>query len=333
MTHSALQLARQAAGLTQAELAERAGVSRQMVGAIEAGRHLPRVDAALTLAAALEADVISLFAPQSAPVDVVSGIVPDDGAMVRIGRVGDLAVTALSRVGTQGWDVADGVIEGGILSPFGRRAPGLVIAGCEPGLEVLERLLRERGSGAISVATSSQSAIEALAAGRAHAAVVHGPDGVNRESEDLDVDVFRFARWRVGLAATPDSPRSWWRGALSGDQKVIQRERGAGVQRAFDRATNKTGMIDGPVVGSHLEAAQLAMATGMPAVTIEPAALAVGASFHALETHEADIWIARQWSRSELVMDALDLIVDTRFRRRLESVGGYDLDDIGTRVA
>ena len=42
--------------LTQAELAMRAGVSRQLVGAAEVGRNLPRVDAAIALAAALQPD-------------------------------------------------------------------------------------------------------------------------------------------------------------------------------------------------------------------------------------------------------------------------------------
>ena len=39
-------------GMSQVELAARAGVSRQLIGAAEAGRHLPRVDAALASGAA-----------------------------------------------------------------------------------------------------------------------------------------------------------------------------------------------------------------------------------------------------------------------------------------
>jgi DNA-binding transcriptional ArsR family regulator/DNA-binding XRE family transcriptional regulator len=52
-----------AGGLTQAQLAELAGVSRQLVGAVEADRHLPRVDAAVRLAAALSTTVEELLAP------------------------------------------------------------------------------------------------------------------------------------------------------------------------------------------------------------------------------------------------------------------------------
>ena len=140
-----LRRAREAAGMTQTELASRAGVSRQLVGAVEAGRHLPRVDAALAIAAALDADVQSLFRAEAAPVDVGSGAAPVDGSLVRAGRVGDRIVTVAARVGFDGWDVADGVVEGEGLTSFARRRPGVVVAGCEPGLEAWERMLREAG--------------------------------------------------------------------------------------------------------------------------------------------------------------------------------------------
>jgi len=48
-------------GLTQAGLAAAAGVSRQLVVAVEAGVNTPAVDAALRLAAVLDADVEALF--------------------------------------------------------------------------------------------------------------------------------------------------------------------------------------------------------------------------------------------------------------------------------
>jgi DNA-binding XRE family transcriptional regulator len=67
MSSFSLRELREAAGLTQAELAARAGVSRQLVGAVEVGRHLPRVDAALALAAALNVDVGRCSSPNQPP--------------------------------------------------------------------------------------------------------------------------------------------------------------------------------------------------------------------------------------------------------------------------
>jgi hypothetical protein len=130
----------------------------------------------------------------------------------------------------------------------------------------------------------------------------------------------------VGLAASADAASEWWVPALSGRIPVVQREFGAGVQRAF---VNRAGSVPGPIVGSHVEAASLAVTSGMPAVTIEPAARAVGAAFQPIETHEAQLWVSRKWLASSVVSEAMDAFLGQRFRRKLESVGGYDLSRIG----
>ena len=56
-----LKAVRQAAGLTQAELAERARVSRKTVNTIENGVFTPSVVVALTLARALDVPLDALF--------------------------------------------------------------------------------------------------------------------------------------------------------------------------------------------------------------------------------------------------------------------------------
>ncbi|MBV9534199.1 MAG: helix-turn-helix transcriptional regulator, partial [Solirubrobacterales bacterium] len=58
---AALRERRLQCGLSQTELAARAGVSRQLVAAVEAGRNTPAVDAALRLARALATTVEELF--------------------------------------------------------------------------------------------------------------------------------------------------------------------------------------------------------------------------------------------------------------------------------
>ena len=327
-----LRIFRERAGLTQAELAARAGVSRQLVGAVEAGRHLPRVDAALALADILGVDVGILFGTTPIPVDVASGATPPDGQLVRVGHVGALTVTTPARAGSDGWEVADGVIENGRIVGLGRMAPGPVLAGCEPGLALLEALLRERGRGAVAVNASSSTAVEALRSGRVHIGVVHG--AAPRPPEDLAVDRFKLSSWRVGLAGPAEAPTDWWQRALTGETPVVQREDGAGVQQAFLRArVPGLDRAEGPRVGTHLEAARRAVLTGLPAVTIEPAAVAVGAAFHPLEVHRAEMWVDARHRGEPPVVEALEVISERRFRRRLEAVGGYDLEGLGERVA
>lgn len=329
---SSLRAIRRRAGFTQVELARRAGVSRQLVGAVEAGRHLPRVDAALALAGALDVDVADLFLASGGSVDVVSGDAPREGALVRLGTVGSLTVTAATRIGVEGWDVADGAIEDGEVVAFSRQSPGVVVAGCEPGLEVLERLLRQRGMSALAVSASSGAAIEALVAGRVHAAVVHGIEPLEYQvPASLAVTRYHLSRWRVGLAGPPEAARQWWTDAMAGRVLVVQRESSAGVQRAFESAVGRSD-VDGPRVATHLEAARRGSHGGLPAVTIEPAALAVGAPFHALETHDAELWVAGQWAADQTIVEALTMIDGPSFRKRLQAVGGYDLSDSGKRL-
>ena len=71
---NAVRAARQAAGLTQAELAGAAGVTRQTVVAVEAGDYAPSVYLALALAARLGRTVEELFDVEHEP-----GAVPTRG--------------------------------------------------------------------------------------------------------------------------------------------------------------------------------------------------------------------------------------------------------------
>src|SRR4051812_8412835 len=102
------------AGLSQVELARRAGVSRALVGAVEQGRHVPAADAAVRIARALGTTVEALFAP-GAPAaleatPVLGGRLPD-GAPVRAGTVGGRLVAApLAR---DEWVAPDGVVADG----------------------------------------------------------------------------------------------------------------------------------------------------------------------------------------------------------------------------
>jgi DNA-binding XRE family transcriptional regulator len=335
MSGSRLRTARVSEGLSQSDLALRAGVSRQLVGAVEAGRHLPRVDSALALADALGVTVDWLFGTAPVPIDIASGGTTPDGALVRVGRIGNQTVTAPIRLGPDGWDAADGLVTEGRISSFASGVPGIVVGGCEPGLVLLERMLREVGAGAVAVNLTSAIALECLLAGRLHAAVVHGPEpDLVEQASDLAVTRFHLARWQVGIAAGPDASKGWWKQALTGKVPVVQREPGAGVQRAFRNAIPKARKgVPGPMAESHIEAARWAMAMDIPAVTIEPAARAVGAGFHPIEVHSTQLWVAQSWINDGVVEEAMAILMGSRFRRQLAGVGGYDLEGLGTRSA
>ena len=325
---------RLAHGLTQEDLAARAGVSRQLVGAVEAGRHLPRVDAAVAIARVLGAPVEDLLAP--AATEVVGVLAPPrDGQPVRVARVGGLLVCLPARPVGESWAVADAVVHGGMVDLIHGERPAAVVAGCDPALGLIERLVGPGSDPSVlAVSTSSSAAVAALRAGRVHAAVVHGPAG-RLPTPPPGAHRFLVTRWQVGLVAPSDLRRGWAERALTGRAKVVQREAGAGSQTAFERAARAAGAtlpIAGPRVAGHLEAAQRAASDGLPAVSIEPAALATGLAFHPLEEHVSELWVAGDHLGEPAVRRFTDELTGARLHRRLAAIGGYDLTECGAAV-
>src|SRR6478672_10367978 len=87
---------RRMTGLSQQELASRAGVSRSLVAAIEAGRNTPSVSAGIAVARALGVTAEELFEPDGggAEAGVTGGTALRDGDAVRLVRVGEAIVAA-----------------------------------------------------------------------------------------------------------------------------------------------------------------------------------------------------------------------------------------------
>ena len=342
--------ARLAAGLSQEELASRAGISRQALGALERGRHLPRVDAAINLARALGTSVETLVGARSTLArDVLFGVL-GEGQPVRAARVGERVVATPVPGAGEGeqWGAADGVIRYGTVEPFDRgELDAFVLVGCDPAIGMMAQLGPPSGSGRLlGVSASSAAAHRALVAGRAHAAVVH--DRVDAEAADGDPSVpadgpededrpdthtaadpgpaFPLARWRVGIAAPAEAPDRL-AAALRGECRVVQRDAGAGAQAAFERALRREGATTpaGPLAAGHLDAAMTTRRTGEPSVTIEPVARAVGLAFHPLELHAVTLLIGADHLDHAGARVLAELLGGVRLRRRLLAFEGYEL--------
>lgn len=329
-----LRRLRESRGLTQAQLAVAAEVSRQLVSAVEAGRHLPRMDAGVALARAVGVSAEELLQPEATELVGVVSPPPAEGVPVRLGRVGELLVCAHPPVSGESWAPADGVVGAEGVHLFPGAQPGAVVVGCDPALGLAERLLARRGGpGVLAVSASTSAALDALSLGRAHAAVVHGPPGALPEPP-VPVQRWRLAQWRVGLTAPADVVAGWWREALGGQRPVAQREPGAGAQAALGRAVARAGGQEpaGPVVTGHIEAAQRTRREGLVAVSMEPVALASGLAFHPLEEHHAELWVAAERAGEPGLAALMDEIASADFQRQLVAVGGYDLAGCGTAL-
>lgn len=260
---------RLALGLSQQELAGRAGLSRQALIAIEAGRLVPSVAVALRLARALRCRVDDLFALP----DVHSTVEADLGSespaaleppfRVWLARVGP-RLLAWPLAGAAGDEQADGIARerrsGGRLAVELVADPAefersLVIAGCDPALAVLGAHLRRAGRAvrAVWLPQSSLQALRSLARGEVHIAGTHLWDPatseynlpvVRRELAGRPVVVVTLSRWVEGLLLAPGNPKGIRRleDLARPDVRIVNRETGSGSRLVFDELLRRAGI-------------------------------------------------------------------------------------------
>ncbi len=325
-------------GWSQGELATRAGVTRQLVSAVESGRHAPNVAAALGLARALGTTVESLFSADEPAVTPVLGAALADGTPVVTATVGDATVVAPLRHATvegESWAVADASVRDGAMAWLpGGAVDGFVVVGCDPLLGLLAGIVgRTSGHRIVAVHGATADAVEALAAGRTHAGLVHGPHGLLPEPP-AGVRRWHLARWRVGLAARgrrpPPSPAEIAERRL----RIVRRGDGAASSAALARALRRAGgdgRVHGPVGTGHLDVARRVATAGPSAgLTMEPAAIAFDLGFTPLEEHVVELWVDERWATLPAATALLEVASSPGLVDRAALVPGYDLTDSGT---
>lgn len=329
---------RRACGLTQADLAARAGVSRQLVAAVEGSRQTPAVDAAIGLARALGTTVEELFTPPLRRSGLALGGSAPEGTPLRVGLVGERIVAAtLPDRGISGasWARPDAVIDGGDVRLLAGAIPaGLVLAGCDPALGVAETMLAGLGPQSLLVISAPTGrALAALADGRVHAAVVHGrPDDL--PDPPVKVAMWQVARWNVGLAVTPNRQAGTLEEILLSSRPIVRREPTASSQQALERAQAAAGVTRrprGPEASGHLDAARRARTVGT-GVTIEAAARAFELDFLPLEEHTVQLWVDERWLSHPGLAGLGEVLRSAAFTSRIALFGGYDLSGCGDRV-
>jgi molybdate-binding protein/DNA-binding XRE family transcriptional regulator len=233
---------------SQQELADRAGLSRAGVSAIEAGRLAPSVTAALALGRALGCSVEDLFAERSGGPPAIEWAVPCTHPRPRywLARVGDKTLSYPIEDDSPQIDWHDGVVNSSGISTaaeseFARRT--LVVACCDPAAGLLAaEYARQFQFRMIVLRRSSRDALELLAAGKVHAAGVHlsqgghGSDNSRAARARLH-DGFRLvrvARWDEGLAVGARFQSSTIESVRRGKARWVGREEGSGARQCQD---------------------------------------------------------------------------------------------------
>src|SRR5260370_5866342 len=364
-----IRRARSARGLTQIDLAARAGISRQAVGAIESGAYQPGVTIALNLARTLGESVENLFGAGAddtcrhiaASWETEASAAPIARTRVALGRVGGKLVAITQAAARLTLAPAGGMLEHAArrradVSTFLSRDEidaTLLIAGCDPAVAILADWLARRHSpvAAISLACSSKRALAALLAGRVHAARVHLRAAKNEEYNLTPVRqalgkqpavLIHFAECELGLATGAGNPLEirGFADLESPKLRIANREQGSGARAALDEELAELGLKAERIpgyrneFGGHLEvAASIASGLADPGGTIRVASEAYGLDFVPIRVERYELVIPGREMDSAPVVAMLEALNSRRFAREVSQLCGYDTEQMGQVVA
>src|SRR5579863_5526024 len=274
-----IRLKRRALNLTQVELARRTGLSRQALGAIEAGLYQPSVGVALSLARELGETVERLFAVDGEKKGrqfdahwygemAVRGT--SRRSRASLGRVGGRIVAVPQSAAGLSLSPAAGIVsrlKGNHAEVVSYNSAdeidaALLIAGCDPSVTILADWMTRHHCPArlVPVPCSSRRALDALVKGCAHVAGVHLRDSdaqsynlqsVRRAVGRRAAMVLTFARWEVGLAVRAGNPFGIATIAdlIQPRLRIANREPGSGARAILDSGLKQAGVRPDRIVG------------------------------------------------------------------------------------
>jgi putative molybdopterin biosynthesis protein len=271
-------------GFGQQQLADRCGVTRQSIGAIEGGRYVPNTGVALALARALGCRVEDLFAlpaeePAALPVALAAPGAGTPGAPTPAGR--RVAIAAVRgrlvahALGTAGEIQAAFLPADGVLSGTGSRSSAAqllatptelersaLVLGCDPGLGIAAAHVERRNPDARlrCLPIASREALARLRAGEAHVAGahLHAPGSAlqnlpqaRRALAATGGLLVRFASWEQGLAVASGNPlRIRTATDLARPRvRIVNRDPGSGARALLDDRLRREGVDPAHVRG------------------------------------------------------------------------------------
>ena len=362
---------RQALALSQKQLADLAGITRQAVSALESDQYSPATSVALQLARALHCRVEDLFSLKQGGEILegeLLGILPQGNRPVRaqvmqIGRrilvrpldgVGELASLSAT---------ADGLIVKS--SPGSTRVKvkllndreavqrKVVVGGCDPAMFLAGEHVRKHGQGNLApYMMGSSMALNALKRGEIHVAGIHLANetaGVwespNLENSlgDMECTVVTFAHWEEGLIICQGNPKKIRavKDMAKPIVRIVNREKGSGARRLLDKQLRLSAINPNRIKGygdqvySHLDvASRIKSGLADVGIGVQSVASIFGLDFVPLQRERYDLVIPKEYYESLSGLRVLlETMVGKRFRAELEALGGYDTRDTGKVIA
>ena len=357
------------AGLSQGELAERAGVARQTVGGIESRQYGPSLAVAFRLANALGKKIEDIFQmPEIVPDEVPAvwsgmGQFPEVGEKIRLARItADGRYTAFPANRDSLQIEANATVVGigsskerllaRVLEPEGLTSPVVLLAGCSPALALLKQRLnnRYRDVSIYWINTNSMASLQALAKGLIHGAGVHIYDEesgeynlpvVKRVLQQTPYMVVNLCYGEQGFVVRKGNPRgiSGFGDLCRRDVRIVNREIGAETRRLLDSGLKQNGLLPSQVAGysfqvqSHQEVAQTVALGGADCgITLRPLARLYKLDFIPLTRERYDLVFLLEDLEKPPVQGVLDCLQKRNFLLSLEA-SGYDPESTGKVLA
>jgi molybdate-binding protein/DNA-binding XRE family transcriptional regulator len=316
---------RRARGLSQTDLAKIAGISRQAVSAIEAGRAQPGVQIALAFARALDSSVEDLFGP---PTGTRKGAESANPSRRVSAIVGD-------RVVARPLDPLDP------LATADRLEGTVFISGCDPALALLASHVNSAAGYGAWFSASNREALADFRECRVHVAALHGsPEELQRLMHRVGdtIDSYELATIEEGWIIGRGNPKKL-RGArdLARDGvQLVNRAIGSAARGLLDAELRRANLATqnvagyGHAVAGHADVAR-AVAFGYADIGLGVASVADAfrLSFIPLRS-ERCVLVARRSDRHHAgVATLVSALRSTAFRRDLIAFGPYDTTRLG----
>ncbi len=242
-----VKLFRRQRGWSQEELAQRAGISRAAVSAIEIQRIVPSVAAAIALATALDSRVEDLFGATAAAKDekIWAWLPTREPCRFWHARVGGRLILFPVETTALGVIPHDGVFRNGTWNLSGDGLPEntLVMASCDPAAGMLaNEFARVTGLRLLVLQRSSSQALDLLRRGLVDVAGLHLATTKNEEGNAVAArsalgagfSLLKMATWQEGLAIGSGVPASSMRSLLRSRLRWVGRELGSGARQCQD---------------------------------------------------------------------------------------------------
>jgi putative molybdopterin biosynthesis protein len=361
---------RQSLGLSQKQLADSAGITRQAVCAVEAKQYSPATSVALRLARALRCRVEDLFSIKSDGEIVegeLLGVIPTGigpwraqvtqighrllvRPLVGVGELSSLSATADGLI--IGTDLDKNRVKVKLLKDRETVRRKLVVGGCDPAMFLAgEHVQKHDLDNLVPCLMGSGSALNALKRGEVHVAGIHLAEensgtwklpNLKQSLSDMDCIVITFAHWEEGFIVRQGNPKKirTVSDIAKPTMRIINREKGSGARRLLDKQLQASRIKPNRVEGyreevlSHLDvASRIKAGLADAGIGVRSVATICGLDFVPLQRERYDLVIPKAYYETLSGLKVLlDTIVSKSFRDELEALGGYDTRDTGKVV-